>query len=659
MCGQFVLASGMPLAAQVPGFLRTDGQLIRDKDGNVLILKGMGLGGWLLQEGYMLNMQVFANAEWEIRSRIEDLIGAANTDEFYRRYRQNFVQRKDIDSLKAWGFNSVRLPLNYKLLTPLDQPGVYLEAGFATIDSVLRWCEANQMYLILDLHSAPGGQSAGPIADYAGPPSLWESAEYRSRTVELWRTMAARYANETWIGGYDILNETAWDLGAGNVPLRDLLVAITQAIRTVDTNHVVFIEGNWYATNFAGLTPPWDNNMAYSFHKYWGETTTSTISGYLDIRNTYNVPLWLGETGENSNEWFTRNVELMADHSIGWAWWTLKKFGSISSPYSVRMTEGYEQLLSYWRGQTARPTAAAATAILFDMADRIDSDSCQIRYDVIDALMYHPFRTVRVPYVHHTLPGRIFATDYDNGRQGDAYYDTGFQNVGNGSYNDGWVYRNDGVDIWGCSDTITNGFYVGRIASGERLNYTVVVPQTDTFFVTIRISGFATGGKIKFRWDGADISPFMDVPLTGGDENWVTMELGRTVFTQGTHEFGMTFAFGGFNVNYVDIVSATSTGGGGEPVPTAYRLFQNYPNPFNPGTTIRFALPERSHVRIEIMNILGQMVDIIEPGGKDAGSHEVDWKTDASTGIFLYRLVATAPDGRQIRSETRKMSLLQ
>lgn len=50
--------------------------------------------------------------------------------------------------------------------------------------------------------------------------------------------------------------------------------------------------------------------MAYSFHKYWNYNTTESINFALNLRNSYNIPIWLGETGENSNVWFTSLIEL-------------------------------------------------------------------------------------------------------------------------------------------------------------------------------------------------------------------------------------------------------------------------------------------------------------------------------------------------------------
>ena len=181
----------------------------------------------------MLHTSNFANAQWEIKAKITDLIGEANTEVFYQTYRNNYVKRADIDSLKKWGFNSVRLPFHYDLFANNTNPPVFLDLGFEIIDSLLTWCEANQIYLILDMHAAPGGQSANNISDYnPAYPSLWESSQNKNLTVQIWRKIAERYKDKEWIGGYDLLNEPEWNLGANNSPLRDLYIRLTDTIQS-------------------------------------------------------------------------------------------------------------------------------------------------------------------------------------------------------------------------------------------------------------------------------------------------------------------------------------------------------------------------------------------------------------------------------------------
>ncbi|HEX9252654.1 MAG TPA: hypothetical protein VF870_10455, partial [Ignavibacteriaceae bacterium] len=97
------------------GFLHRQDKKIVKGNGQEIFLKGIGLGGWLLQEGYMLHTSDFANAQWQIRAKILDLVGETNTELFYQTYRNNYVRKADIDSIKSWGFNSIRLPFHYNL----------------------------------------------------------------------------------------------------------------------------------------------------------------------------------------------------------------------------------------------------------------------------------------------------------------------------------------------------------------------------------------------------------------------------------------------------------------------------------------------------------------------------------------------------------------
>ncbi len=635
------------------GFLRAVGTKIFNRSNEEIILKGIGIGGWLVPEGYMLQTSSFANSPSEIRYSFASLVGDSATDQFFDQYRKNFVTRKDVDRIAGWGFNSIRLPMHYALLTPKDEPGVYLESGFAIIDSLLDWCAADSLYLILDLHCAPGGQNNINISDYAGYPSLWESTQNQQRTVELWKTIAARYVNKRWIGGYDLLNEPAWSLGSGNTPLRSLYASITQAIREVDVNHLLFIEGNWYATDFSGLTPPWDGNMAYSFHKYWNPNNASSIGGYLDLRTNNNVPLWMGESGENSNSWFTDCVELLERNDIGWSWWTYKKIESTNPLMSVRKTQQYDYLLKYWNGQVSAPTRSYAIAALNGMAAELRIDSCNERSDVIDALFRQPFQTSSLPYSSNDIPGVIYADNYDMGKQGNAYGDADYQNVGgagNGNWNIGGFYRNDGVDIELCVDPTSNGYDVGWINDGEFLAYTVNIKRTDAYFIDARISSSSSGSKITLYVDGQDLKSAINIPSTGGLGLWKSVRVGPETLTVGVHNLAILFLGGGFNLSSLKFTSLSVAIG-------SYQVYQNYPNPFNPSTTIEYDTPRDGRVSIEIYDILGRKVANVDQGDLTAGRHSANIDAGMlrlASGAYFYR---SAMSGS--KSNVRKLVVIK
>lgn len=554
-----VQISALQISAQE--FLSTRGKAIVNESGDTVLLRGMGLGGWMLQEGYMMHTSSFANAQYQLMGKIEELIGTTDTDLFYESWRANHVRKADIDSLKAWGFNSVRLPMHYNLYTlpveeePVSGQHTWLETGFALTDSLIKWCKQNDMYVILDLHAAPGGQGYDQgISDYdPSKPSLWESEDNRDKTVALWKNLAERYADEPTVGGYDLINETNWNM-QGNIPLRDLLYEITDSIRTVDTRHIIIVEGNWFANDFTGLTPPWDNNLVYGPHKYWSTNDQNSIQWVLTIRDQYDVPIFFGETGENSNVWFRDAVRLFEDHKIGWAWWPMKKIESIAGPLSVPKSAGYQALLDYWEGNGPKPTAAAAKSALMGMAQAHRVENCDFHKDVIDALFRQVYSDEAVPYTIQDIPGVVYPSDFDMGVLNSAYYDTDVANyqVSTGSYtawNNGWVYRNDAVDLQLSTDNVnTNGYNLGWLSTDEWIQYSVNVAAEAVYEIEVRVASTGTEGKFHFQSGDADISLPSNVPNTGSWETWQTVRVSNVILTPSDNKIRFYVDNEGFNV---------------------------------------------------------------------------------------------------------------
>jgi hypothetical protein len=561
-------------------FLSTDGKAIVNENQDTILLRGMGLGGWMVQEGYMLQTAGFANPQHEIRATIQELIGEENTDLFYDAWLANHVRKADVDSLKAWGFNSVRLPMHYNLFTlpiedePVAGQNTWLTKGFELTDSLISWCKQNEMYVILDLHAAPGGQGydAG-ISDYdPDKPSLWESEENRDKMVALWKRLAERYADEQWVAGYDLLNEPNWDL-PGGVALRNLYEEVTDSIRSVDTQHIIFIEGNWFANDFTGLTPPWDDNLVYSPHKYWSVNDQASIQWVLDLRNTHNVPLYLGETGENSNVWFRDAVRLYEDNNMGWAWWPMKKVEAVAGPLSITKNAGYQALLDYWSNGGTTPNVDSATAALMLLTEDLKVENCRYQKDVIDALFRQVYSNETIPYATNNIPGLIYAPDYDMGVLGEAYHDNDVANysVTTGNYsawNNGWAYRNDGVDIETSLDDVnSNGFNVGFLEADEWMQYEVNVAASGVYDIEIRVASGGSGGRLHFAMGNADITPSSFAPPTGGWQNWQTLIIPDVIIDAGDNKLRMYVDQAGFNVSSFEFIE---TGASSVDVPTQF-----------------------------------------------------------------------------------------
>ncbi len=636
-----LLFVGLPTIVFSQNFLHRQDKKIVNGSGQEIYLKGIGLGGWLLQEGYMLQTSGFANAQWQIREKIAGLIGETSTEEFYEIYRDNFIRKIDIDSIRSWGFNSIRLPFHYNLFAENSNPPVFLNKGFEIVDSLLAWCEENQIYLILDMHAAPGGQSDEPISDYnPAYPSLWESELNKNLTVQVWRKIAEHYKDKEWIGGYDLLNEPKWSL-PGNQALRDLYIRITDTIRAVDNNHIIFIEGNWFATDFSGLTPPWDDNMAYSFHKYWNVNSTSAIQSYINLRNSTNCPLWLGETGENSNKWFVDCVELMKNNNIGWAWWPLKKIESIAGPLSAVKLPAYQNLLNYWSGSGSPPTAQYAYDALVSQVYKLRLENCIYQKDVIDALIRQPFNTVTRPFAVNEIPGIIHASDYDLGKLYYAYKDNVYENTGGATYNSGWSYRNDGVDIENSNAFLSNGYNVGWVEPGEWLKHTVNVLQSGTYDINVSVASANTGGKLYLTLDNQNLTPVLDIPNTGGWQNWQYLTVTDVYIPSGQHELMTRFLLGGYNISYIEFFQKTV--GVEDEISGSFDfdLMQNYPNPFNSSTYIKYSVGYDTEVTITLYDIMGKEVEVLVNEFKHPGNYDVRYDAkDLSSGLYFYGMKA-------------------
>ena len=336
-------------AQSTTAFFKASGRDILGPDGTPFLIRGNAPNAWLSPESYALKLNSVHSRHIgsfsDIQIRIDQLLtNAADSALFWSTFRSNYFTEADAADWSAEGFNTVRLPINYRMLQPWCCTGQWENAGFELISNVVAWCAANDLYLILDLHAAPGGQSADPpcdpeqtywtydsgIANWVekGVACLWESnATYfantgrtpewnQQRTVDIWREIATRFKDEKQIIGFDLINEPFLPWGVNGPVLRALLTNITTAIRSVDTNHIIIAEDNYYAGTFENMTPLWDDTMVLMFHKYWRPTQVSEIQQYIDVSVSNDVPVIMGESGENSSGWFYEFKSLLEANSM-------------------------------------------------------------------------------------------------------------------------------------------------------------------------------------------------------------------------------------------------------------------------------------------------------------------------------------------------------
>jgi hypothetical protein len=332
---------------QAEPLVRIRGQNFIAPDGTVLAIKGINLGNWLMPEGYMFKFEV-AKAPHQIAEAFERLLGRERAALFWREFRDRYVGRDDIAFIKQVGFNTVRIPLHYRLF--MTDQGTIEGEGWSLLDRVLEWVKQSQLRAILDLHAAPGGQTGINHDDGPGYPLMFYVPRDRALTVKLWRAIAARYAGNGAVLGYDLLNEPIapyHDVATLNPRLEPFYKELTAAVRAVDPDHVIFLAGGQWSSSFDMFGPPFADNLAYTYHSFWASTRRDSIQRHLNFSNRYRVPLFLGETGELTDEWNERFRKLHEAHGIGWAFWTYKNLATPSTVVSIPRPERWDEVVAF------------------------------------------------------------------------------------------------------------------------------------------------------------------------------------------------------------------------------------------------------------------------------------------------------------------------
>jgi endoglucanase len=381
-------------------FVTTRGKDLVSTDGKPLLLKGINLGNWLLPEGYMFKFKT-ANSPRLIQTVINELVGEDEGRRFWKRYRDAYVTQEDIRFIKQSGFNSVRVPFNYRLFVS-DSASTKLEGeGYRRLDDVVGWCRKENLYVILDMHAAPGGQTGDNIDDSWGYPFLFESAESQDLIVNIWRKIAARYRNEPTVIGFDLLNEPIahyFDAANLNPKLEPLYRKIVAGIREVNRNQLIFLGGAQWDTNFKVFGPPFDTKLVYTFHKYWMEVNKGAIQEYLDFRDKYNVPVWMGESGENTDEWISSFRKLLEANNIGWCFWPYKRMEATSCVASINAPAHWDTIIGFAEGPRTtfeevrkhRPPKAKVQTALSDYLERMKLANCRVNRGYLNALGLRP-----------------------------------------------------------------------------------------------------------------------------------------------------------------------------------------------------------------------------------------------------------------------------
>lgn len=331
--------------------LRTSGPRLVTRDGTSVVLRGVGLGGWMNMENFITG---YPATESQQRRALRSVLGEDGARHLLDRLLDAFFTRDDAAFLASLGMNCVRIPVNYRHFEDDAAPFELKEEGFARLDRVVDACAAEGVYTIIDLHALPGFQNQHWHSDNPTHWSFfWTHRHFQDRVVHLWEAFAARYRDNPWVAGYNPVNEPADVSGEVIGPFYERLVS---AVRAIDPDHILFLDGNRYSTEFSVFGDPWPNTV-YTAHDYalpglvdGGPYPGTSRGQYVDrdqvertflARTAYmretDTPVWIGEFGpvytgdadrdEQRYRLLEDQLEIYARHGASWSIWTYKDIG--------------------------------------------------------------------------------------------------------------------------------------------------------------------------------------------------------------------------------------------------------------------------------------------------------------------------------------------
>lgn len=387
-------------AKRQSNFIAVKGQDLITLNGEKYFIKGTNLGNWLNPEGYMFLFKKVSSYRL-IDQALKELVGADNTNRFWHQFQENYIKKEDIEFISKTGMNTLRIPFHYKLFTCEDYMGANNpDRGFELLDRVIKWCKEYNIHVILDMHDAPGGQTGDNIDDSYGYPWLFENEANQQLYCSIWKRIAKHYSNEETVLGYDLLNEPIapyfTNLQEINSKLELVYKRVTVEIRKVDTNHIVMLGGAQWNGNFSVFSDwKFDAKMMYTCHRYWCDPTEEKIKDFLDFREKVNLPLYMGETGENTNEWIKTFRIMLGNNNIGWTFWTYKRMDSDRCMVTFNRPERWDKIMEYSEKnrnsfddiRANKVESHEVLTALNELLENIKFSNCKINKEHIDALM--------------------------------------------------------------------------------------------------------------------------------------------------------------------------------------------------------------------------------------------------------------------------------
>jgi aryl-phospho-beta-D-glucosidase BglC (GH1 family) len=270
--------------------------------------------------------------------------GASTAQSIYNTQQNTFIQASDLDNIASMGINLVRVPIAWTVL--LNPDGTWKTNAWTLIDWIVTQASQRNIYVLLDLHTLPGGdcpwESCGRIG--LNPNEFWNNTTYQNWVNNIWQTMAARYKGNSGVAGYDLMNEPLLSFNETSSDVNQKSAVYNRlynTVRAADPDHMIFFNAFF---NWANIAPPatygW-SNVVYEKHPYdfnggldWNAENTLVTNELADVAAkqddpTWSIPVLYGEYApyQYDDIWSKWMSGLNSLH-VSWTSWSYKvRFG--------------------------------------------------------------------------------------------------------------------------------------------------------------------------------------------------------------------------------------------------------------------------------------------------------------------------------------------
>ncbi|SHO43356.1 glycoside hydrolase family 5 protein [Anaerocolumna xylanovorans] len=345
-----------------------NGRLI--ENGKEIVLRGVNLGGWLIQESWMCPVSG-EDRKWanlDTLNILEERFGKEQAQKLIESYQDNWITEWDIQNIADKGLNAIRVPFWYRNFMTGEE-GNWIEEnfsenpGFKRLDWVIEIAEKYGIYVILDMHGCPGGQSMDHCCGTLCRNDLYTSEEHLKSMEKLWIAIAGRYKDNKTVAVYDIMNEPQNNGGYEGEHSYDpfqeeswqmsnaVYDRMIKAIRKIDKEHIITAEGIWRVSNLPDPEEMGWDNMMYQTHLYDDdENFHNWTLAMAKTREKYGVAGYVGEF-QNLN-----GISMCNEQGLSWTTWSYKGTKDVKTffwyveelPKADVKNDSYEEILLKW-----------------------------------------------------------------------------------------------------------------------------------------------------------------------------------------------------------------------------------------------------------------------------------------------------------------------